>query len=174
MLRKLSTKFRSRKKEEVNGANGANGVNGTTHGLTNGTNGESKEKPVLKERHSSFRPFKSRKETSDHSADHNASRGEVEDSFEQFAQIIHASVRNQMCFYFVRFTRYLSVSYLEDEKLTPESFVAATSTHTVWRRDVSGPCPTIRLDVRHQGYGFQGCTHLDRRYEDQGNGPTAG
>lgn len=94
MLRKLSTKFRSRKEE----VNGTNRVNGTTQGLTNGTNGESKEKPALKERHSSFRPFKSRKETSDNSADHNASRRDVEDSFEQFAQIIHASVRNHKCF----------------------------------------------------------------------------
>lgn len=92
MLRKFSTKFKIRR-EDANGVNGVNGTNGTTHGVTNGTNGESKEKPALKERRSSFAPFKSKKETSNHSTDHNASRRDVENSFEQFAQIIHASVR---------------------------------------------------------------------------------
>ena len=89
MLRKLSTRFRS-KKEDVNGVNG---TNGTTHSVPNGTNGESKAKPNLRERHSSFTPFKSKKDTSNYSVDHNASRQDVEDSFEQFAQLIHASVR---------------------------------------------------------------------------------
>lgn len=89
MLRKLSTRFRSRKEE----VNGVNGTNGTTHSVPNGTNGETKAKPNLKERHSSFTPFKSKKDTSNYSVDHNASRQDVEDSFEQFAQLIHASVR---------------------------------------------------------------------------------
>ena len=93
MLRKFSTKFKS-KREEVRGVNGVNGTNGTTHGVTNGINGESREKPALKERHSSFAPFRSKKETSDHSTDHSASRADVENSFEQFAQLIHANVRN--------------------------------------------------------------------------------
>ncbi len=96
MLRKLSTKFKS--KREVNGVNG---TNGTTHGVTNGTNGGSKEKPALKERHSSFTPFKSKKETSDHVTDHSASRADVENSFEQFAQLIHANVRNQLSSIFI-------------------------------------------------------------------------
>lgn len=97
MLRKFSTKFKSRREEAngVNGTNGIKGANGTTHGVTNGTNGESKEKPALKERHSSFAPFKSKKETSNRSTDHSASRRDVENSFEQFAQLIHASVRYQ-------------------------------------------------------------------------------
>lgn len=90
MLRKLSTRFKS-KREEVKGVNGVNGTNGTTHGVTNGVNDE---KPALKERHSSFAPFKSKKETSNHSTDHSASRADVENSFEQFAQLIHANVRN--------------------------------------------------------------------------------
>ena len=89
MLRKLSTRFRSRKEE----VNGVNGTNGTTHNVPNGTNGESKGKPNLKERRSSFTPFKSKKDSSNHSVDHSASRQDVEDSFEQFAQLIHASVR---------------------------------------------------------------------------------
>lgn len=92
MLRKLSTKFRSRK-EESSGVNGTNGINGT-NAVTNGTNGESRGKPTLKERHSSFAPFKSKKDTPDHSTDHNASRRDVENSFEQFAQLIHAAVRH--------------------------------------------------------------------------------
>lgn len=95
MLRKFSTKFRSRR-DEANGVNGINGTNGVTHGVTNGTNGESKEKPTLKERHSSITPFKSKKETSNHSAHHSASRADVENSFEQFAQLIHASVCNEI------------------------------------------------------------------------------
>lgn len=100
MLRKFSNKFKSRK-EEANGVNGTNGTNGTTHSVTKGTNGESREKPDLKERHSSFAPFKSNKENSSHSTDHNASRGDVEKSFEQFAQLIHASVCYQICFFFM-------------------------------------------------------------------------
>ncbi|KAL9134531.1 MAG: hypothetical protein Q9175_004283 [Cornicularia normoerica] len=98
MLRKFSTRFKKRREESsgVNGTkniNGTNGTNGTTHGVINGANGESREKPALNERHSSFAPFKSRKETSNHSTDHNASRGDVENTFEQFAQLIHASRR---------------------------------------------------------------------------------
>ena len=104
MLRKFSTRFKSRKEEasRVNGTNGTNGTsgtngingtNGTTPGLTSGTNGESRGKANLKERHSSFGPFKLKKETSNHSPDHSASRKDVENSFEQFAQQIHASVR---------------------------------------------------------------------------------
>lgn len=95
MLRKFSTKFKSRREDAngVNGTNGIKGANGTTHGVTNGTNGESKEKSALKERHSSFAPFKSKKETSNRSTDHSASRRDVENSFEQFAQLIHASRR---------------------------------------------------------------------------------
>ena len=92
MLRKLSTRFKSRK-EENSRVNGTSGINGTTHNVINGTNGESMGKPGLKERHSSFTPFKSKKDTSNHSVDHSASRRNVEDSFEQFAQLLHASVR---------------------------------------------------------------------------------
>ena len=97
MLRKLSTRFKSRKEDAsaINGTKGTNGINGINgaNGVTNGTNGESKEKPSLKERHSSFGPFKSKKEATNHSTDHSASRRDVENSFEQFGQLIHASVR---------------------------------------------------------------------------------
>ena len=104
MLRKFSTRFKSRKEEAsrvngtnttngTNGLNGVNGTNGTAPGVTGGTNGESRGKANLKERHSSFGPFKSKKETSNHSPDHSASRRDVENSFEQFGQLIHASVR---------------------------------------------------------------------------------
>ena len=103
MLRKISTKFKSRKEGSngvngTKGANGTNGINGASHGVTNGTNGESREKPAFKERHSSFTPFKSKKEISSHSANHSASRADVENSFEQFAQLIHVGVRIQMYF----------------------------------------------------------------------------
>ena len=104
MLRKLSTRFRSRKEDAggVNGINGANGTNGTTaHAVTNGTNGESREKPVPKERRSSFTPFKSKKETPNHSTDRSASRRDVENSFEQFAQLIHVSVRMHPCLFLI-------------------------------------------------------------------------
>ena len=98
MFRKFSTKFKSRKEENsrVNGSNGINGTNGTTNGVANGISGESREKPAIKDRRSSFAPFKSKKETSDHSTDHKASRGDVENSFEQFAQLLHASVRKRI------------------------------------------------------------------------------
>ena len=95
MLRKLSTKFKSRK-EEASRANGVNGTN-STNGLTNGTNGEFKGKAGLKERHSSFGPFKLKKEISNQSTGQSASRRDVESSFEQFAQLIHASVRTHLC-----------------------------------------------------------------------------
>ena len=110
MLRKLSTRFRSRKEE----VNGVNGTNGTTHSALNGTNGESKGKPNLKERRSSFTPFKSKKDASNYSVDHKASRQDVEDSFEQFAQLIHASVR--------------LLSYLFVDQ-TPQSSCMASVTH---------------------------------------------
>ena len=96
MFRKLSTRFKS-KREEVNGVNGVNGTNGKAHGVANGLNGESTAKAALKERRGSFAPFKSKKETANHSADHNASRADVENTFEQFGQLIHASVRSQIC-----------------------------------------------------------------------------
>lgn len=101
MFRKLSTRFGKSKKEEANGIRGTNGTNGThgTHGTNgpsdtttttpNGANGDTPTKLTLGKRNSSFAPFKAKKETTDHSA----SRGDVESSFEQFAQLIHASQR---------------------------------------------------------------------------------
>ena len=98
MLRKFSSRLKTKKEQlnGVNGANGTNGTNGTNHDLTNGTNGgESTEKPAFKERQTSFAPFKSKKDTFNHSTSHGGSRGgDVEDSFEQFAQIISVGVRN--------------------------------------------------------------------------------
>lgn len=185
MLRKFSTKFK-RRREEVNGVNGVNGINGTPNGVTNGTNGESTTKPALSNRHSSFAPFKSKKETSKHSTDHNASRADVESLFEQFAQVLHASVRNQICFFFFISTATESQGIFrkplefccikscpEEKKLTSKPCAAATLAHSDWRRVVLGSCPIIWLNGRHQGYGFQGCTHLNRCYEEQGNrGPS--
>ena len=144
MLRKLSTRFKSRK-DEASGVNGTNGINGTTHGVTNGTNGDSRGKASPKERHNSFTLFKSKKDTSDPSTDHSASRQDVEDSFEQFAQVIHASVRIHSYLFFERtaiesqgiFRKRqspfrLSIYRLEREKLIPQSYAAATVTHTGW------------------------------------------
>lgn len=134
MFRKFSTKLKSRK-EEANGINGLNGTNGTsstkdtTHRVTNGTNGESKGKPSLKERHSSFGPFKSKKEPVNNSPDHKASRRDVENSFEQFSQLIHVSVCVHSYPFFVstamesqsivreRQSFFTLISQLEGEKL---------------------------------------------------------
>ena len=98
MLRKLSTKFGKSKKDEVNGVNGRDGASTTDGVETNGshtngaqTNGASSDKSGLAKNRSSFgfAPKKSKPQ----SADHAASRGEVESSFTQFAQLIHASRR---------------------------------------------------------------------------------
>ena len=82
MLRRLSTKvgFSKGRKEDTN-----NPPNGTTINTTvNGGTGLAAEK-----RSSGFGPLKAfrREET----ADHSGSREEVEDSFNQFAQLIHAA-----------------------------------------------------------------------------------
>ena len=142
MLHKFSSKLKKRR-EEVNGVNGANGTNGITNGVTNATNGESTEKPAFKERRSSFAPFKSKKETLNHYTNHTASRGDVEDSFEQFAQQISVSVRNQMHISFLStatesrgiFRKHyiLGVAFpLENEKLTSQTSLGATCTYTIW------------------------------------------
>ncbi len=96
MLRKISAKFGKSKRDEVNGANGTNGtVNGSDTNGTNtsssGANGNSAGKPSLEKRQSTF-GFTSRK-TRGETVDHSSSRGEVEQSFAQFAQLIHASRR---------------------------------------------------------------------------------
>ncbi len=91
MIRRFSQKVGfGKKKEDVNGTTNdtTNGTNGThaTNGITNGDGGE---KPNLQKRTSTFMPFKAKKETTDHAA----SRADVESSFAQFAQLIHASRR---------------------------------------------------------------------------------
>lgn len=91
MLRRISTKFGKSRKDEVNGVNGTNGT--TDARDTNGTfaNGNTDEKPTLDKRHSAF-GFTTKKAKGE-MVDHSASRGEVENSFAQFAQLIHASRR---------------------------------------------------------------------------------
>ena len=144
MLRKLSTRFRSRKEE----VNGVNGTNGTTHSVPNGTNGESKGKPNLKERHSSFTPFKSKKDTSNHSVDHSASRQDVEDSFEQFAQLIHASVRI-LSYFFIDHTlqscRMASVnifkaSFLKIQSIGREAYSGIMRSHDLYPHSLVTRC----------------------------------
>ena len=146
MLRKLSTRFRSRKEEN-------SGVNGTTHTVTNGANGingingESKGKPNLKERHSSFTPFKSKKDTSNHSVDHSAGRRDVEDSFEQFAQLIHASVRHisslkkhctQFAWHLLKIPEPIfSIYHFEGEKLIQKSI----PSHDLYLHRLRMVCP---------------------------------
>lgn len=97
MLRRFSTKVGLTKKKEgeVNGtSNGASGAvaNGTSHERTRATNGASNgagiEQPKLEKRPTIFSQ-KSKKET----VNHNVSRGDVESSFAQFAQLVHASMR---------------------------------------------------------------------------------
>ena len=92
MLRRFSTKFGKNKHDQVNGVNGASSTNGTngingTDAKRSQTNGETAEKPDIEKRHSSFGFIKGRQGTSDHSA----SRADIESSFSQYAQLIHAS-----------------------------------------------------------------------------------
>ena len=108
MLKRLSTFRRKRDSEEpranaangthaangVNGngvANGTNGVNGAngTNG-TNGTNGASKAAKPTK-RFSLAAP--KRQATGPVEPDHSVTRGDIDNSFEQFAQLVHASRR---------------------------------------------------------------------------------
>jgi linoleate 10R-lipoxygenase len=91
MLRRLSTRFGKNKKDRANGINDTNDVtNGTdTNGAS--TNGVSAGKPALEKRQSSF-GFGTKKVKAQ-STDHAASRSDVQNSFEQFAQLIHASER---------------------------------------------------------------------------------
>lgn len=96
MLRRISTRFHKSKDNEVNDVNGTNDSHGGSERnniITNGggINGTSAEKPPLEKRHSSF-AFKSKKQGKE-TVDHNASRGDVESSFSQFAQLLHASHR---------------------------------------------------------------------------------
>ena len=100
MLRRFSTKFGKSRKDEVNGANGTNGTSSSNGIQTNGsytngaeTNGTSSEKPGPTKRGSSFgfASKKSKAQASALTADHAASRAEVENAFAAYAQLIHAS-----------------------------------------------------------------------------------
>lgn len=75
ILRRFSARFSREKKEETN--DHSNGV----------------EKPDLGRKRSSLMPQKKEKEKAHESIDHSASRTEIEDSFQKFAQLIHASQR---------------------------------------------------------------------------------
>ena len=96
MFRKISTKLGRSNKDEVNGINGTRKV--TTNGTeSNGTysNGISttatgNERPKHEKHRSSF-AFTSSKKPGKDAPDHSASRSDVESSFAQFAQVIHAS-----------------------------------------------------------------------------------
>lgn len=98
MLRRISTRFHKSKDSEVNGVNGTNDVHDGSERkstITNGgsTNGVSAVKPSLEKRRSSF-AFKSKsRKPEKETVDHNASRSDVESSFAQFAQLLHASHR---------------------------------------------------------------------------------
>ena len=97
MLRRFSTKI-GISKDKSGGANASNannanaltnGTNHETNGATNGvTNGAGVDRPKPEKRSTMFSQ-KSKKEMVNHSA----SRADVERSFSQFAQIIHASLR---------------------------------------------------------------------------------
>lgn len=85
MLRRLSTRvgFTKQKRDEE--------VNGTPNGNANGR--LSKDgKPGLEKRRSSFTPIKSSSKKPE-AHEHSAVRADVENSFEQFAQLIHAARR---------------------------------------------------------------------------------
>ena len=84
MLRRFSTKVgigRGKKEETPEATNG-----NTTNGAVNGVN-----KPNVEKRKSSFGPLRSFKKAE--TTDQSASREDVENSFNQFAQLIHAGRR---------------------------------------------------------------------------------
>ena len=84
MLRRFSSVFKKGKKD-VSQSDGVNGVNGV-----DGVNGSSlSAKPDPQRRRSNLTPQKKEKEPEDHSA----GRAEVASTFEQYAQLIHASRR---------------------------------------------------------------------------------
>ena len=95
MLRRFSSKFGKSKKDDTESVSATNGAtNGTNKGTETGgayTNGTGPKNPGLEKRHSSFglQSKKAKKAATDHSA----SRSDVESSFAQFAQLIHASRR---------------------------------------------------------------------------------
>ena len=100
MLRKLSTRFSKGKKDEANGVNVSDTnstrypVNGTKRNIvtTNGANGDKASPEQRRTGSFSFMPKKSKTESNDNS-NGTASRADIESSFEQFAQLIHASNR---------------------------------------------------------------------------------
>lgn len=81
MLRRFSSTFRKGKKEDsqTNGINNVNGVNASS----------SSAKPDPQRRRSNLAPQKEDKEPEDHSAGHT----QVESTFQQYAQLIHAARR---------------------------------------------------------------------------------
>lgn len=102
MLRRFSSKFGGKnKKDEVNGSNGTSSkvINGATNGTSSETNevfdtigvanGASEDKPASDNHEPSHAPIIADKKHENHAA----SRGDVESSFEQFAQLLHASRR---------------------------------------------------------------------------------
>lgn len=98
MLRRFSTKFGKSKKDQVNGINGTDETTTTNGAKKNGShtnraqiNGTLPDKSGLAKHGSSF-GFTSKK-AKPQPADHAASRADVESSFAQFAQLLHASRR---------------------------------------------------------------------------------
>ena len=101
MLKRLSTIGR-KKKDDVNGVpngngayanGGANGVsNGAANGAANGVkaDGPARTKPTKR---MSFARTKKQESTNDEEQDRSVTRGDVESSFQQFQQLIHASSR---------------------------------------------------------------------------------
>lgn len=78
MLRRFSSAFRKGKKEDSQ-TNDVTGVNGSS----------SSAKPDMQRRRSNLAPQKKNEELEDHSAGHT----QVESTFQQYAQLIHASRR---------------------------------------------------------------------------------
>lgn len=84
MLRRFSTKVGLSKDKRGD-------TNGTTNGINGPSNGAATDKPKMDKRSSSFMPHKAPQKTKRENMDHTASRADVEASFTQFAQLIHAS-----------------------------------------------------------------------------------
>lgn len=91
ILRRISTRFGKSRRDEVSGVNGTNGTTNASDSNGTLTNGNAAEKSTLDKRHSAF-GFTTKKSKGE-IVDHSASRGDVENSFVQFAQLIHASRR---------------------------------------------------------------------------------
>ena len=99
MLKRLSVLGRKKTDKEANSlANGdgghANGAaEGTPNGLANGHEANGTSKPTQSKRMSFARTKKQQSSADTEQADRSVTRGDIDNSFQQFEQLVHASAR---------------------------------------------------------------------------------